>query len=84
MILSCHQDVLKCRQVEPDDPREFTISQSEAFNCNANIDPLTYGDIGMIPHKNAPCVLDFLKQRYMKGQIYVRCVKRSADNSSSC
>lgn len=62
--------VLRCRQVEPEDPREFTVTQAEAFNCNANIDPMTYGDIGMIPHKNAPCVLDFLKRRYMQGQIY--------------
>lgn len=64
--------MLKCRQVEPPDDAEFTVDpKKNAYNCNANIDPLTYGDIGMIPHTNTPCVLDFLKQRFLQGQIYV-------------
>lgn len=63
---------LKCKQVEPMDESaaEFVVPQQHAFNCNTQIDPMTYPDIGSIPHTNPPCVLDFLKQRFIKGQIY--------------
>lgn len=35
---------------------------------------MSFGDIGMITYKNAPCVLSFLKHRYVNSQIYVRLV----------
>uniref|UniRef100_A0A8C9H234 Myosin-A-like n=1 Tax=Piliocolobus tephrosceles TaxID=591936 RepID=A0A8C9H234_9PRIM len=31
---------------------------------------MSFGDIGSLNHTNIPCVLDFLKQRYVKNQIY--------------
>lgn len=31
---------------------------------------MSFGDIGLLNHTNTPCVLDFLKHRYLKNQIY--------------
>ncbi|CBZ54561.1 hypothetical protein NCLIV_049900 [Neospora caninum Liverpool] len=62
---------LTCVQIDPpgfDEP--FEVPQANAWNVNSQIDPMTYGDIGMLPHTNIPCVLDFLKVRFMKNQIY--------------
>ncbi|KFG62498.1 myosin A [Toxoplasma gondii RUB] len=62
---------LTCVQIDPpgfDEP--FEVPQANAWNVNSLIDPMTYGDIGMLPHTNIPCVLDFLKVRFMKNQIY--------------
>lgn len=41
------------------------------YNVNSSIDPMNFPDIGMIPHTNEAAALDFLRQRYVKGQIYV-------------
>lgn len=65
------KEVLKLQQVDPAGSQEvFDCPQKNAWNCNSQIDPMTYGDIGMLPHTNVPCVLDFLRFRYMKNQIY--------------
>lgn len=65
------KDALKCVQIDPPGHDEvFDVPQTNAWNVNSQVDPLTYGDIGMLPHTNIPCVLDFLKVRFMKNQIY--------------
>ncbi|OXB71841.1 UNVERIFIED_CONTAM: hypothetical protein H355_013664, partial [Colinus virginianus] len=66
------KDAMKCCQVDPPGKEDivFDVPQSHAWNVNSQIDPLTYGDIGMLPHTNIPCVLDFLRVRFMKNQIY--------------
>lgn len=65
------KEKLLCIQIEPPGNQDvFEIPQSNAWNCNSQIDPMTYGDIGMLPHSNVPCVLDFLRHRYMNNQIY--------------
>lgn len=63
---------IKLRQVEPADPEQimFEAPQQNVYNCNTNIDPLVYPDIGMIPHTNSAAVLDFIHQRFQKGFIY--------------
>lgn len=63
---------LRCRQVDPQDPDQavFEVSASEAYNVNCGIDPLNFPDIGMLPHTNDAAALDFLKQRFLKAQIY--------------
>ncbi|PFH35758.1 myosin A [Besnoitia besnoiti] len=65
------KEALKCVQIDPPGHDEvFDVPQGNAWNVNSQIDPMTYGDIGMLPHTNIPCVLDFLKVRFMKNQIY--------------
>ncbi|BAM38975.1 myosin a [Theileria orientalis strain Shintoku] len=66
------KDVLVCTQVEPpyDKDKKFEVPASNAWNTNSQIDPMTYGDIGMLPQTSIPCVLDFLKHRFHKNQIY--------------
>ncbi|OEH74303.1 putative myosin A [Cyclospora cayetanensis] len=65
------KEVLQVQQIEPQGSGDtFEVPQSHAWNVNSTIDPMTYGDIGMLPHTNIPCVLDFLRIRYMKNQIY--------------
>nr|XP_027200343.1 myosin-A-like [Dermatophagoides pteronyssinus] len=63
----------KLRQVEPEDLNGATFESDaeHVYNCNAGIDPLSYPDIGMLPHTNNASVIDFIRQRYLKGQIYV-------------
>lgn len=65
-------DKVKLTQIEPPgkENEEFEVSTNNIWNCNSSIDPMTYGDIGMLPHTNAPCVLDFLRFRFLKNQIY--------------
>ncbi|PHJ15648.1 myosin d, partial [Cystoisospora suis] len=46
------------------------VPAKDAWQSNYGIDPLTYGDIGALPHTNIPCVLDFLATRYLKDCIY--------------
>eukprot|EP01056_Protomagalhaensia_sp_Gyna25_P003135 Protomagalhaensia_sp_Gyna_25__3134@NODE_286_length_4042_cov_30_477142_g220_i0_p1_GENE_NODE_286_length_4042_cov_30_477142_g220_i0NODE_286_length_4042_cov_30_477142_g220_i0_p1_ORF_typecomplete_len830_score162_11Myosin_head/PF00063_21/4_8e177AAA_30/PF13604_6/0_042AAA_30/PF13604_6/1_1e02TniB/PF05621_11/0_0037AAA_16/PF13191_6/0_035AAA_22/PF13401_6/0_066ABC_tran/PF00005_27/0_059RdRP_2/PF00978_21/0_098_NODE_286_length_4042_cov_30_477142_g220_i01462635 len=65
------EDSLKLKQVEPDESEEFEAPASTCYNCNSNIDPLAFSDIGMIPHNNDPCVLDFMRQRLYQGMIFV-------------
>ncbi|GAW82149.1 myosin A [Plasmodium gonderi] len=48
----------------------YEIDINHAWNCNSQIDPMSFGDIGLLNHTNIPCVLDFLKHRYFKNQIY--------------
>lgn len=64
--------VFRCRQVEPYDQteEEFDVKQVNAFNYNSNTDCMSISDIGMMPHTNVPCVLDFLRQRFSQKQIY--------------
>eukprot|EP00922_Rhytidocystis_sp_ex-Travisia-forbesii_P048912 GHVS01072824.1.p1 GENE.GHVS01072824.1~~GHVS01072824.1.p1 ORF type:complete len:839 (-),score=138.58 GHVS01072824.1:86-2602(-) len=66
------KEKLQCKQVEPADTTEtvFDVPSKNAWNLNSNIDPLSYGDIGMLPHTNIPCVLDFLMQRFKNDMIY--------------
>ncbi|KAF8822282.1 myosin D [Cardiosporidium cionae] len=63
---------LKCIQIEPPgfETEVIEVSKKHAWNCNSQIDPMTYGDIGMLPHTNVACVLDFLRHRYLRNQIY--------------
>lgn len=64
-------EMLQVQQIEPAGNNEtFSVPHSHAWNTNSSIDPMTYGDIGMLPHTNIPCVLDFLRYRYMRNQIY--------------
>lgn len=50
---------------------EFTTDQGYIWMGNgATMDPLKVADIGLLPHQTIPCVLDFLRDRYMKGHIY--------------
>ncbi|EZG47683.1 putative myosin [Gregarina niphandrodes] len=62
----------KLKQVEPEDPenRAFDAPQSSVYNTNQNIDPLSFPDIGMIPHTNVAAVVDFIRTRFLKKQIY--------------
>ncbi|EPR62459.1 myosin D [Toxoplasma gondii ME49] len=65
------QQTLKLQQVEPTaDSQELTVQAKEVWQANPGIDPLTYGDIGGLPHTNEPCVLDFLARRYQSKVIY--------------
>lgn len=67
------RELLKLRQVDPEDSGTdiFDAKQPNVYNLNHNIDPMAYPDIGMIPHTNVAAVVDFIRQRYVKGQIYV-------------
>eukprot|EP01054_Gregarina_sp_Poly1_P006865 Gregarina_sp_Poly_1__6864@NODE_371_length_9145_cov_221_025777_g306_i0_p1_GENE_NODE_371_length_9145_cov_221_025777_g306_i0NODE_371_length_9145_cov_221_025777_g306_i0_p1_ORF_typecomplete_len673_score132_72Myosin_head/PF00063_21/3e154TniB/PF05621_11/0_0016AAA_16/PF13191_6/0_022AAA_22/PF13401_6/4_4e03AAA_22/PF13401_6/0_14AAA_30/PF13604_6/0_027AAA_30/PF13604_6/9_7e03Adeno_IVa2/PF02456_15/6_2Adeno_IVa2/PF02456_15/9ABC_tran/PF00005_27/0_062AAA_10/PF12846_7/0_15TsaE/PF02367_17/0_31_NODE_371_length_9145_ len=62
---------MKLRQVEPEDSTEFEVPAEFTYNCNAILDPMAFSDIGMIPHNNDPCVLDFMRQRLYQGMIFV-------------
>ncbi|SBS85891.1 myosin A, putative [Plasmodium ovale] len=52
----------------------YEIDANHAWNCNSQVDPMSFGDIGLLNHTNIPCVLDFLKHRYFKNQIYTTAV----------
>ncbi|KNC35798.1 myosin-A [Plasmodium falciparum RAJ116] len=52
----------------------YDIDPTHAWNCNSQVDPMSFGDIGLLNHTNVPCVLDFLKHRYLKNQIYTTAV----------
>lgn len=67
------KDAFQLKQMDPDDPSAgpFEAKQANVYNVNSNIDPLVYPDIGMIPHTNVAAVTDFIRQRYVKGNIYV-------------
>ncbi|CRG95132.1 myosin A, putative [Plasmodium gallinaceum] len=67
----------KLTVVQIDPPGQGTpyeIAATHAWNCNSQVDPMSFGDIGLLNHTNIPCVLDFLKQRYLKNQIYTTAV----------
>lgn len=65
------QDKLVVVQIDPPGPQNpYEIDATHAWNCNSQVDPMSFGDIGSLNHTNIPCVLDFLKQRYLKNQIY--------------
>lgn len=52
---------------------QFEISHLEAFNANLpTIDSCKLPDAGLLPHQNAAAVLDYFRQRYINGEIYVR------------
>ncbi|EAN33737.2 Myosin-A [Theileria parva strain Muguga] len=61
---------LICSQVEPPNDQKFEVPLANAWNTNSQIDPMTYGDIGMLPQTSIPCVLDYLRHRFHKNQIY--------------
>ncbi|KAK2194494.1 bifunctional P-loop containing nucleoside triphosphate hydrolase/Myosin head [Babesia duncani] len=64
-------DTLVCSQVyPPSDNHTFSVPAANAWNTNSQIDPMTYGDIGMLPQTNIPCVLDYLRHRFLNNQIY--------------
>ncbi|KAL8425451.1 hypothetical protein Efla_006850 [Eimeria flavescens] len=48
----------------------FEVPAAQLFNANTNLDPMSYTDIGTIPHQNIPCVLDFLRIRYLNKVMY--------------
>lgn len=69
------RQILKCSQVDPPhlgdaSKNTFDVPAAKAWNTNVQIDPMTYGDIGMLPQTNIPCVLDYLRHRFMNNQIY--------------
>ncbi|EDO05431.1 myosin A [Babesia bovis T2Bo] len=69
------REKLICSQIEPAPPagqedKTFEVPLANAWNTNMSIDPMTYGDIGMLPQTNIPCVLDYLRHRFMNNQIY--------------
>ncbi|KAK1443096.1 p-loop containing nucleoside triphosphate hydrolase [Babesia gibsoni] len=68
------RQVFKCTQVDPpvqgNEANTFDVPAANAWGTNAQIDPMTYGDIGMLPQTNIPCVLDYLRARFMQNQIY--------------
>ncbi|PFH37755.1 myosin D [Besnoitia besnoiti] len=65
------EQTLKLKQVEPaGDEQELSVPAKDVWQANRGIDPLTYGDIGSLPHTNMPCVLDFLAKRYAQNVIY--------------
>eukprot|EP01055_Gregarina_sp_Pseudo9_P000942 Gregarina_sp_Pseudo_9__941@NODE_15_length_6304_cov_17_343815_g13_i0_p1_GENE_NODE_15_length_6304_cov_17_343815_g13_i0NODE_15_length_6304_cov_17_343815_g13_i0_p1_ORF_typecomplete_len831_score196_02Myosin_head/PF00063_21/2_5e175TniB/PF05621_11/0_0044AAA_22/PF13401_6/1_2e04AAA_22/PF13401_6/0_093AAA_16/PF13191_6/0_15AAA_30/PF13604_6/0_089ABC_tran/PF00005_27/0_22ABC_tran/PF00005_27/1_6e04_NODE_15_length_6304_cov_17_343815_g13_i0762568 len=64
-------ETLKLRQAEPEESAEFEVPSSYCYNCNSTLDPMAFSDIGMIPHNNDPCVLDFMRQRLAQGMIFV-------------
>ncbi|KAL8447765.1 hypothetical protein Emag_004173 [Eimeria magna] len=63
-------DKVILKQIEPPREEVFEVPASQVFNANTNLDPLTYNDIGTIPHQNIPCVLDFLRVRYINKVMY--------------
>ena len=69
-VLSGTKDSLICRELNAQANETFTVNVKHAYNCNGDLDVLAYKDIGLIPHKNLPCVLDFLRMRYLKKCIY--------------
>ncbi|GFE55860.1 myosin A [Babesia ovis] len=69
------RQTLICSQIDPppaagEEKKTFEVPLTRAWNTNIQIDPMTYGDIGMLPQTNIPCVLDYLRQRFMNNQIY--------------
>lgn len=65
-------DLLKLVQVDPPGKENqiFEAKRLNVWNTNSSVDPMTYGDIGLLPHANIACVLDFLRHRYLNSQIY--------------
>ncbi|CDJ56122.1 hypothetical protein EMWEY_00014750 [Eimeria maxima] len=61
---------LLLKQKVPPSDEVFEASVNQVFNANTNLDPMAYNDIGTIPHQNIPCVLDFLRVRYMNKAMY--------------
>eukprot|EP01071_Lankesteria_metandrocarpae_P005010 Lankesteria_metandrocarpae@DN3807_c0_g1_i1.p1 len=49
---------------------EFSVPRKMCYNLNQSVDPMTLRDIGVLPHSNAACVLDFLKHRLVNGMIF--------------
>ncbi|CDI86233.1 myosin A, putative [Eimeria praecox] len=61
---------LMLKQKEPPSDQVFEASANQVFNANTNLDPMAYNDVGTIPHQNIPCVLEFLRVRYMNKVMY--------------
>lgn len=68
-------DKLVVLQIDPPgNATPYEVSAEHVWNCNSQVDPMSFGDIGLLNHTNIPCVLDFLRQRYMKNCIYTTAV----------
>ncbi|KAL7066800.1 putative myosin A [Cryptosporidium serpentis] len=55
---------------ESDSSVIFEAKPDTCYLANEPFDPNSYSDIGLVPYTSIPCVLDFLKQRYIVNQIY--------------
>lgn len=55
---------------EVDSNTIFEAKPDTCYIANEPFDPNAYPDIGLVPFTTIPCVLDFLKQRYLVNQIY--------------
>jgi len=63
--------VLKLKQIEPKGNDEvFECKASLCYNDNGSIDPSKYEDIGGLAHTNAFAVLDYVRARFMKEEIF--------------
>lgn len=48
----------------------FEVAAQFCYNANLGVDSATVSDIGHLPHTNVAAVLAFLKERYVKGNVY--------------
>ena len=61
---------LKLRQLEPEVNESFDSANENCHNVNTGTDALSYPDIGGLPHTNSAAVLDYMRVRFLKGNIY--------------
>lgn len=64
----------KLKQIDPagHEHEEFTAPIHRVWNSNdETVDPMSLNDIGLLNHQNTAAVLAFLRDRFMKNQIYV-------------
>ncbi|KAH0487711.1 MAG: hypothetical protein KVP17_000767 [Porospora cf. gigantea B] len=62
--------MLKLRQLEPEVNEAFDSANENCHNVNTGTDALSYPDIGGLPHTNSAAVLDYMRVRFLKGNIY--------------
>lgn len=62
------EEILSLKEVDTN--TVFEAKPETCYIANEPFDPNTYPDIGLVPFTTIPCVLDFLKQRYLINQIY--------------
>lgn len=56
--------------------KEESYPLNDCRNVNTDTDPLATNDLAKLAHINDAAVLDFLKVRYMKNEIYVRQLRQ--------
>ncbi|KAH0488810.1 MAG: hypothetical protein KVP17_000609 [Porospora cf. gigantea B] len=61
------------------DQTPFKVPVKQCFNANDNDDVEAIRDIGSLVHENTAAVLDLLRQRYLKDQIYDELTQTTAD-----